>query len=393
MKTSPKKALQRHFKLSMVAASCLIVIAGSAIPGVRSSVLADAYDDKINTLKAQNAQNQANLGNLQSQASTYQEAIAQLQNQIGALQASINANTVRQGELVAQITAAQAELDQKKAFLASNVKAMYVDGTPSNIEILANSHDLSEFVDKQEYRSTVQRQLQDTMTKIAVLQKQLREQQTEVVRLLGEQKSQQNQLASDRAQQDGLLALNESQQSDFTFQIRANNAQQKVLEAQQRAAYAASIGAGGRSTANSSIKFKNMTTPQYCGGDYRYCDYGLDQHVDDPWGFGYARECVHYVLSSLANQGKFIPAFPAGGGNAYQWVPFTTRVGAAVLVSDPQPGDVAYMPLGGLGHVGMVDYVNEDGTVHVSQMNYYPGRYNTMDLYITPGVQFLRFHN
>ena len=393
MKTTPKMVLQHQFKLSIIAAACLVVIAGSAIPGARSSVLADTYDDKINALKAQNAQNQSNLGNLQSEASTYQEAIAQLQAQIGALQASIDANTARQTELEGQITTAQAELDQKKAFLASNVKAMYVDGTPSNIEILANSHDLSEFVDKQEYRSTVQHQLQDTMTKITALQKQLRDQQTEVVRLLGEQKSQQNQLASDRAQQDNLLALNEGQQADYTAQIRANNSQQKVLESQQRAAYAASLGAGGRSTANSSIKFKNMSAPQDCGGGYRYCDTYLDQRVSDPWGFGYARECVHYVLSSLANDGKFIPAFPPGAGNAYQWVPFTTRTGAAVLVSDPQPGDVAYMPLGGLGHVGMVDYVNDDGTVHISQMNYYPGRYSTMDLYITPGVQFLRFHN
>jgi surface antigen len=275
---------------------------------------------------------------------------------------------------------------------------MYVDGTPTTLEMLATSKNLSDFVDKQEYRTAVQNQLQATLKKIADLQNQLKEQKQRVDELIADLKNQKVQLNSTKAQQKHLLALNQSQQASYNAQLSRNNQKIADLKAQQAAAFAALSGNGGTSPVGSWIQFKNLTGPQNCGGGYRYC-YNpdgsltyLDQFVNDPWGFYYARECVHYVLSSLANRGYYIPRFPAGGGNAYQWVPFTTSVGAATLVTQPRAGDVVYMPIGALGHVAIVDWVNGDGTVHVSQMNWYPGKYNTMDLYITSGIQVLRFH-
>ncbi|MFA5004145.1 MAG: CHAP domain-containing protein [Candidatus Saccharimonadales bacterium] len=383
-----------RFNIGVFIVSGMLLVAGSVLPGLRSVVLADQYDTQINALRQQNASTQGVVNGLVAQANNYQDAISKLQSQIDILQAGIDSNLAQQASLQQQITDAQNEIDKQRAILATDVKSMYVDGTPSTLEMLATSKNLSDFVDKQEYRTSVQNKLQDTLKRIAALQKQLQEQKVKVDILLKDLNNQQSQLGNARAQQANLLALNQDQQAAYNAQLSANNARITSLEAQQRAAYTRLTGSNGRSAVGSPVQYKNMTAPQNCGGGYRYCwtSY-LDQPVSDPWGFGYARECVHYVLSSLANQSNYIPAFPAGGGNAYNWVPFTTSVGAATLVSLPQPGDVVYIPIAPLGHVAMVDYVNGDGTVHVSQYNWYPGKYNTMDLYLSsPGIQFLRFH-
>jgi peptidoglycan hydrolase CwlO-like protein len=388
-----KNTIKNQSKLSIKRLQSLALIAMAV--GIAASVpiaTADTYDNQINALRAQNDSTQSALGGLQSEAASFQDAIAQLNAQISQLQSLLDANTAKQAQTVKDIADAQALITLKKSQLGADVQAMYVDGTVTTIEELAGSSDLSAYIDKQEYRTAVQNQLNAKISEITALEAKLQKDKIDLDVLIKTQADQQSQLASSKAQQASLLSYNEAQQGQFVSQLNANNANIKALQAQQRAAYLASIGTGGRSSANSSIRFKNYSA-QDCGGNYRYCDYGLDQYVADPWGFNYARECVHYVLSSLANDGKYIPRFPGGGGNAYQWVPYTTSVGAATLVSDPQPGDVVYMPVGSLGHVGMVEYVNDDGTVHVSQMNYSRGIYSTMDLYVTSGVQFLRFHH
>jgi len=54
------------------------------------------------------------------------------------------------------------------------------------------------------------------------------------------------------------------------------------------------------------------------------------------------------------------------------------------------------MATGGVGHVGIVEHNYGDGWVRISQYNYAvydeTPMYSTIDLQITSGTQFLRFH-
>ena len=373
--------------------SSLVLVGNSFIPRAAQSVMADSYDNQIKALQQQNASTQSSLNGLLSQASSYQDAINQLQSQINAVQSSINDNEAQQTATQQQITADQAQIDQERAYLASDIKAMYVDGTPSTLEVLATSKNLSDFVDKQEYRTSVQNKLQTTMQQIAALQSQLQDKKLKLNQLLDDMQTQKSQLDSDESQQATLLSYNQSQQDTLNSQISANNAQIASLRAQQAAALAAATGSGGNSAVGSSIVFHNMSAAQNCGGGYEYCSSALDDWVNDPWGLHYARECVHYVADELSLRGYYIPYnLFVGHGNAYQWVGVATSSGAAQLVSDPQPGDVVYMPIGSLGHVAIVDSVNADGSLHVSQMNWYPGLYSTMDLVKTSNLKYLRFN-
>jgi peptidoglycan hydrolase CwlO-like protein len=374
-------------------ACCGIMVAASGLLFTYNAVHADSYDDQIKALQRQNESSQTELNGLIGQASDYRDALSKLQAQINTVQAGINDNEAQQASLQQQIIDAQNQIDHERTVLATDIKSMYVDGTPSTLEILANSKNLSDFVDKQEYRTSVQNKLQDTLTKIAALQKDLQAKKDKLAELLTDLQSQQAQLAGVRSQQAQLLAYNQQQQAGFASQISANNARMVTLRAQQAAALARLTGTGGKSPVGSSIVYRNMTGPQNCGGGYEYCGYGLDDWVSDPWGLHLARECVHYVADELALRGYYIPyGLFATRGSAYQWIGTATGAGAATLVSNPQAGDVVYLPIGTLGHVAIVDAVNDDGTLHVSQMNWYSGKYNTMDLVVTSNLQFLRFH-
>lgn len=378
-------------RASTLAIGVLFVVVSATVPFRQAFVQATSYQDQINALQAQNNADQAIINDLQAQAATYQDAIAKLQAEISSLETAIQANVQLQADLQRQITELQAEIARQKATLAADIKAMYVDGMPSSMEVLVGSKNLSEYVDKQEYRSRVQNKIQETLDKIAALEKQVQEQKTKVEQLLAEQRTQQAQLDADRAKQQEMLAYNESQQASYTDRIRANLVELQKVQAAQRAALA-SVGRSSSgvvpSTTGMGVKYKNYTGGMYCGGGYRYCWANFDQYLTETlnkWGLEWARECVHYAADRLERDGKYVPNM-GGSGNANQWYLH------GQTVASPQRGDVVYMPLPGVGHVGIVEWVNDDNTVHVSQMNWpYGGYYSEMDLYITPGVQFLRF--
>jgi len=388
MKTKVSQTVSLKARASILAISSLVLVGASFMPSLSSVVLADKYTDQINALSAQNAKSQAAIAGLQDQASSYEAIISNLQAQINSLQSSIDANKAEQASLQEQIVQAQQQIDQERAYLASNVKAMYVDGTPSTLEVLATSKNLSDFVDKQEYRTSVQNKLQDTLRKIAELQKQLQDKKAQVDQLIAELQTQQSQLDSDRSQQQQLLNYNESQQASYTAQVRANNTQIAKIQAERAAAIAAITGTGGTSAVGSPVKYKNFWTAySRCGGGYSYCWAGYDQIVSDPWGLGYAHECVHFAADWLSRHGYYVPNM-SGSGNANQWIGH-----AAYVDPSPQVGDVAYMPIAPVGHVGIVTAINDDGTVHIEQMNWpVGGYYSEMDLYITSGIQFLHFN-
>lgn len=82
--------------------------------------------------------------------------------------------------------------------------------------------------------------------------------------------------------------------------------------------------------------------------------------------------CTWYVYNRMSQLGK--PIHPTMG-NAKQWVTNYTQTPGASLVSDPKRGDVAIFTNGVAGypalygHVGVVEYVNSDGTFVISEMN------------------------
>jgi surface antigen len=365
--------LQRFSRVrSVLAAVALVLLIGGA-----TIVHADQFDEQINALNQQNAAAQSVLNGLTDQANSYQAVINQLQAQIDAVQAALTANLARQSDLQRQISEAQAKIDQQKELLSADITAMYIDGQLSTIEELATSSNLSDYVDKEEYRTGVQNKLDASIKEIASLQAQLQKQKAELDQLVISQQQQNAQLASARAEQDRLLAYNEGQQSAYNSQISSNSSRIAELRRQQI-------------IANSRFTGGAPGTGPACGGGYpaRWCEIPQDSVIDS-WGM-YNRECVSYTAFRVAASGRYMPYW-GGIGNANQWDDNARRAGIPVD-GTPRAGDVAISNSGFYGHAMYVESVNSDGTFNLSQYNAsLDGRYSTRSHVSPAGLVFIHF--
>jgi len=360
IKTMPKQKYQKSLftigRRIISVRTVLAVVALTALVGGAAITHADKYDEQIKALSADSAAKAGVLNGLENQAGSYQAAIGQYQTQIDALQTQINANQAQQASLQQQIVEKQNEVTQQKGYLSEDIRNMYVDGQLSTIEELATSKNLSDYVDKEEYRTSVQNKIDATIKQIAALQEQLQKQKTQLDQLVDSEKAQNAQLASAQGQQQQLLSYNQGQQDAYNQQISANSSKIASLRQQQLAANARFIGSipGGG-------------TP--CGGGYpsAWCNAPQDSIIDS-WGM-YNRECISYTAFRVAASGRYMPYW-GGRGNANQWpgdarsagIPMDYGGGARV-------GDVAISTAGAFGHAMYVEGVNGNGTVFVSQYN------------------------
>lgn len=336
----------------------IFAVGGVVVPMVR----ADQFDEQIKQIQNDTNNKQAVVDQLQSQAASYQDAINKLQQQIDAIRGQITANEKLRDDLQKQIEVAEAELAKQKKLLGENIKAMYVEGEISTLEMLASSKDLSEFLDKQQYRSAVQDKIKLTLDKINALKVQLKDQKNKIEQLLAEQQAMNNQLSANQAEQNRLLSMNAEQQGAYNAQIKSNSAQIASLRAQQAAA---NRSLGGRAVAGD---------PGH-GGYPAYLDNAPQDSLVDPWGM-YNRECVSYTAWKVYQTYGHMPYW-GGHGNANQW-PASARADGIPTGSTPKVGSVAVSMAGYYGHVMWVEAVNGN-MIYVSQYNYdLAGHYSEM---------------
>lgn len=378
-KKMKNQKIQKNIALKRVGGFASLVILTGVITAsfiISPFARADQFDEKIRQLEAANSENRANVAQLEVQADSYQGEIERLQAEINALQEQIAANTAKRDDLQRQIEVAQAELDKQKVLLGESIKAMYVEGQITTLEMLASSKDLSEFLDKQQYRTTIQEKIKTTLDKINALKAQLKDQKTEVEKLLADQQAMNERLNASRAEQASMLAYTESQKSQFTAAIRANQSNIAELKRQQIIANARFIGGPAGSG-------------PACGGDYpaRWCEIPMDS-VIDTWGM-YNRECVSYTAFKVAQSGRHMPYW-GGVGNANQWDDNARRAGIPVD-GTPRVGSVAQSDAGYYGHVMYVEHVYGDGTILISQYNAgLDGRYSERRI-SAAGLNFIHF--
>jgi peptidoglycan hydrolase CwlO-like protein/surface antigen len=393
------KILKGKYKLKQYSTrTSLVLVALVAIIAVPIQVtqraFADVYDDKIAALqediKKYNAQAEA----LAKEADTLENVVAKLQKQADALQSQINLSQAKYNKLVKQIKDTEKKIADNKEALGKTIADMYVDGKITPIEMLASSDSIGDYLDKQEYQSSIRNQLAATIDKVKALKTQLEKQKTDQKAILDKQKAQQKSLAANQYQQQSILNETRGQEAAYQQLVADNKTRLESVAAQQRAYYQSLLNSGGNGSSGvvGNFEYANWSGNSPCGSDgYPYC--GVQDSYSDPWAL-YNRECVSYAAWALsARFGRFVGSFN-GSGNAYEWPTSAVIYSGAVRVYNPQPGDAVVLPamagFSPIGHLMIVESVNNNW-VHVSQYNFYgTGEYSTMDIK-NSGVIYLRF--
>lgn len=372
MKKLSQKPSKLFIRLSVFAAIGLLIV-GALSPNLRNLVFADASCSSISACQQQITSDSNAVTALQGEATSYQDAISKLQSQISSIQVQISLNQTKQAQLQAQIVADQAELAKDKGLLGDDLKAMYVGGSMTTVEMLATSKNLSDFVDEETYDSAVQNKIQQTLNQITTLENQLQAQKNEVDQLLATQQSQQEQIAAAQAQQQQLLAYNQSQQAAYTAQVAQNQQKLNDLIAAQRAANESNTGGGYYFIHFPGPILRDPCPNGACGGtSYPYANYPfsmstapgcVDGDGPDQWGYC-TRQCVSYAAWAVAYSGR---QAPVDWGDANSWVP-SARAAGISFDGYPQVGDVAIDVEGYWGHAMYVEGVSGN-QILVSQYN------------------------
>lgn len=363
--TTPVLTTQKRQTRGLVTKSVLVaaaVVMAVAAPMQMSQVdtaYADRFDEMIAAIQRQRDQYDAKAAELANKADTLNNKKAILQTQQAAIQRQIELSQAKYEKLKRDIALNEQKIEENKEALGETIADMYVDDTVSPLEMLASSDNIADYVDKQEYRSTIRDNLNQTINEIKTLKAELEKQREQVVKVLADQKAQREQLAAKISEYNTLVAQTQNQQSAYERLSAKGAAQQDKLREQQQAAIAAAMAAAG-------VSGSAVAGDPGHGGYPNNLRNAAQASIVDQWGM-YNRECVSYTAWRVYQKNGYMPYW-GGHGNANQW-PANARAAGIPTGSTPKAGSVGVIYAGPYGHVVWVDSVNPNGTINISQYN------------------------
>lgn len=364
---------------------------------MQPTVLADKYDDQIRALQREIEEYQSKAGQLQTQIATLQEEIRGIDTQKKLIQAQISLTESKLAKLQEDIATTEKNIQNNKVVLGKTLADLYIDDTISPLEMLASSHNLGDYVDKQEYRGAVREQLSQKIETIKKLRANLETQKADVQRTLADQTNSRSALVSKETERSSILARTRGQEGAYK-QLSSDRESQKLkVQQQQQAAIEAAIRAAGGGGA--------VVLPGTAGGypwnesncrvdSNAWSHGGIDGNGTDGMGYG-CRQCTSYVAWRILKETGYAPTY---WGDAIDF-PASARSAGFTTSSQPRSHAAAVISSGGRpGHVVWVESVDSGaGTMEVSQYNYYNaggsgwGHYSRMRVPIGTYQQYIYF--
>ncbi len=255
---------------------CLTAAVLAAMIAITSSMSAPAWAESLSDLESQQESLQARSDELNASLEAakknteekealkqeYEDKISQVQGQIDTLNNEIRTLDEEIAQKQKEIEGPQKEIDENMALLKQRIRAIYMAGEASTLDIILGAEDFSDFLDKASLLQTV---TSHDVTLIETIQGQLsaiQEEKDAIEEKRGEVAGKKTEL--DGQQQELTKLLEENQvvleelygvQQEAQDQVDENDAELKEIEAQISAYYTPQQPAGGA-----------VQTPNYSGG-------------------------------------------------------------------------------------------------------------------------------
>lgn len=336
---------------------CAVFVAIAAPLQYASTAFADRYDDQIRAIQSEVNQLQARAGELSQRANTLQSAVDAIVHEKNMIQAQIDLSQAKYDKTIHDIEVNTVKLADNQAALGEIIANLYMDDKISPLEMLASSKNVSDYMDKQEYRTAVSERLNSTIEAVKKLKMQLEKDKKEVELLLQDLKNQREAKAAKEAEQQQLLDQTRGEEAAYQSMAAEKNSAINALRAQQ----AAEIRARAKSSGYTALP----GDPNRGGYPAKWANAPMNAYVDD-WGM-YSRQCVSYAAYKVASTYGNMPYW-GGKGNANEWAN-NARAAGIPTSSVPKAGAVGVQYSGAYGHVAWVESVNADGTLTISQFN------------------------
>ncbi len=299
--------------------------------------------------------------NLKNQISIVDAQIAETRASLDLTYTQIEITEKEIESLENQIIDQRNKLEEQKNILWAGIGVLYKEKDTSLIETILSSEKFSDVMNRSFYLSSIEDQVIDSMDEITTIRNKLADnkkdlelKQSDLVILAQKQETEKNNLYLDQQAKNTILAQTLGEQSNYGNLV--SNLQKQSGKLSQDI-YDLRVKLGGGEDTNTGGS-----------GGYPYTQI----HAVDPWLF-LTRECTSYAAWYWnVKLGKSWYNTRPGSGSAWNWpalahdqgysVSSTARVGAIVSWG-LGPG----MPY---GHVAIVQSVNNNGTIDLSEYNW-----------------------
>ena len=217
---------------------------GSSV-SIMQHAFADQWDNQIASLRAKADEYQRQADALRAHGDTLQNKLDEINAQIAALQSKIQANESERDKLQKNIEDNTLKINKAQNVLGDVLADLYVDDDVSALELLASSKNIGDFVDKQEYRTSIRDQLNKTIANIKKLKVKLETDKKAVDKVLSELDLQRKDLAATQADQQQLVDQTRGEEAAYQGLVASARSQMSDAAAAQRAYYA-SLGGGNQ---------------------------------------------------------------------------------------------------------------------------------------------------
>lgn len=359
---SAKIYIQTFGKQLLIVTAALVVAMAAILQAPVAK--ADPYSERINALQQDVNRYKEVARQLSEKANTLQGEVNILNQQISIVKAEVELSQTKYDSLIAQIEDTEKRIAEGKVSLGEIIADMYVDDQLSPIEMLASSENIGDFLDKQEYRSSIRDQLTGTIAEIKELRRQLVIQKDDAKKALDEVKLKKQELEVKQSAQQKLLSQTRGSEAAYKQLVSESQSEIDRLKEAQR-------------QLNSNRNMPGVNIPVNGDGSYpwSWVPYPCWHNgCGDPWQLFY-RECVSYVAWKLYTTGHRVESFN-GQGHAFQWPATTSWYSLSQRTGDPRVGDAGVLGsnMGGAAWTGHVVYVEEkraDGTIRISEYNFH----------------------
>lgn len=315
-------------------------------------------------LEQDKAAYQAEISRLNNESKTLQSDLDKLAAEKSVIQSQIDIYQAQYDELTLKIAETEKQIADNKDALGKIIADLYVDDKVSPIEMIASSKNISEFIDKQEYRNSVRKELTSTIARVKELKISLSNQRTEVEKVLGDQKNAKQALVEKETEQQSVLSRTQGQEAEYQRLTAETDAALK--------AYAEEYKNLMRSP-NPSVGISDPSKGNYPWGTNCYIDNnllswgGVNGDGTDPLGYA-CRQCTSYVAWKIFEHTGRGYAY---WGNAKMWP--NSAINSGVQVGYTARANSAGVNIGGYyGHVVWVETdPDSEGRIVISQYNSY----------------------
>lgn len=304
-----------------------------------------------------------------TERSSYQAEVNRYAAEIGVIQAQIVKDEEEIAELGVRIENTKTKIERLRESLKDTLVKLHLSNDVSAIEILASAESVADFTTKSASQSVVQGKVSQLATEAKQAKEQLEKQKTEVEQKKANNQAQQSLLAAKQAEQQKFVNEWKGRENAYAASAQeSKKIREEEMEKQRQLIWSSQGGSGyGGDPSKGSYPYSNQ------------CPQNADTNapIGGQLGYGLKCECYNYGIWKIYQHTGKLPTNLRFYNGPKQWYGLNGFSGGGKTA---RAKSAAITTSGYYGHVVWVEYINPDGTLHISQYNAKPWEYSEDDV-------------